>query len=107
RNRSGIVLHHREAKCDHEKQTREASKVESFPAFGARQSGLHSKPHNKDGGEPAKQILAHANEQIEVRCHQSPDAVFNGSERILNWDKHDNLSLICQLAFADGLAWNW
>src|SRR3984885_1289097 len=68
-----VVIDHREAKADGEKQTRKMVELEGRPAARGGESGLDSEPSDKDCGERSEKILAHRVEEAEVLGEQIVD----------------------------------
>ena len=68
-----VVIDHRKAKADGEKQAGKVIELEGRPAAGGGESGLYSKPSYENRGERAEKILAHCVEEAEVLGKQVVD----------------------------------
>ena len=74
-DRSAVVIDHREAKANGQKQAREIDRMESSPAARGGKSGFDSIPGHEDRGEGAEEILAHGVEEAEVLGEQGVDGL--------------------------------
>src|SRR5580692_2344517 len=77
-----VVIDHREAKADGQKQARKMIELEGRPAAGGCERGLDSKPSHENRGERTEKILAHGVEEAEVLGEQIVDRLKDVLEEI-------------------------
>jgi hypothetical protein len=81
-NGSVVVVHHREAKADHQNQSHEVSEVEPAAMFTGGKPRFDAVPGDHDGCESSKQVLSHAIKHAYVLLDQGVHRLQHGIEKI-------------------------
>src|SRR5580700_3881434 len=72
-NRRIVVVHHREAKTDHQNQRHKVGEMKSAAVLAGGQSRLDAVPNHQDGSECPEQVLSHPVEDPKVLLHERID----------------------------------
>ena len=86
-DRRVVVVHHREAKTDHQNERHEVGEVESAAVLTCGKRRLDAVPDHQDGGEGPEQVLPHAIEDPEVLLHERIDGLKYGIKEVhgISW----------------------
>src|SRR5208283_5931522 len=77
-----VVVHHGEAKTDHQNQAHEVGEMESATMLTRCERRLDAVPDNQNGGEGPKEVLPHAIEDPEVLLHERIDRLKHRIEEV-------------------------
>src|SRR5439155_11514276 len=77
-----VVVHHREAKTDHQNQRHKVGEVEAAAVLAGSERGFNAVPNHQDGGEGPEQVLSHPVEDPKVLLHQRVDCLQHSVEEV-------------------------
>src|ERR1700687_861359 len=65
-----VVIHHREAKTDHQNEGHKVGEVEPAAMLSSGERSLDAIPNHQDGGEGPEEVLTHSIEDPKVLLHE-------------------------------------
>src|SRR5271157_3438338 len=81
-DRRVVIIHHGEAKTDHQNQAHKVGEVESASMLTSHKCRLDAVPDNQNGGEGPEKVLPHAIEDPEVLLHERIDRLKHRIEEV-------------------------
>src|ERR1700676_567182 len=82
RDRRIVVVHHGEAKTDHQDEGYKVGKVEPAAMLTSGEAGLDAVPNHQNGGKSPKEVLAHAVEDPKILLHERIDRLQHCIEEV-------------------------